>query len=124
MPEIGDLHVVVMDFVQPRSSSDPQSDQASKDALKIALKILHDQGLVFGDLRWPNVIQPLTTTGADGSKQSAAMLIDFDWCGEEERVKYPSDISLGPGMGWHQEVRGGVLIKKHHDTYMLEHLFE
>lgn len=123
VPEVGDLHVVVMDFVQPRSSINPQLDLASREALKVAVKTLHDKNLVFGDLRWPNIILPLAATVDDGRKQSAAMLIDFDWCGVEDCVRYPLNISGGRDMGWHKEVCGGVLIKKHHDTHMLESLW-
>jgi tRNA A-37 threonylcarbamoyl transferase component Bud32 len=60
----------VMDYVECCGALDTQGyAQVVK-----AIGVLHDNNLVFGDLRSPNVLD----------LKSGAMLIDFDWCGEDE----------------------------------------
>ncbi|KDQ07365.1 hypothetical protein BOTBODRAFT_120196, partial [Botryobasidium botryosum FD-172 SS1] len=49
-----------------------------------AMKLLHGNGFVFGDLRAPNILR------VDGG----AMLIDFDWAGKVGEAKYPLDINF------------------------------
>src|SRR5262249_20741307 len=49
-------------------------------------KVLHPQGLVFADLREPNIL-------VDGHK-AIAMLVDFDWSGKVEVDKYPISINM------------------------------
>lgn len=50
-----------------------------------ALDLLHGNGLVFGDLRPPNVM----------INKLNGKLIDFNWPGEEGQAKYPSLMSQG-----------------------------
>jgi hypothetical protein len=51
------------------------------------VKSFHDNGLVHGDLREPNLI-------CDGDK---IMLVDFDWGGEDGKTSYPCG-NLNPGL--------------------------
>jgi len=48
-----------------------------------ALETLRKNDLVFGDLRSPNIL----VTG-----QHHVQLVDFDWCGEAGKGRYPADI--------------------------------
>jgi hypothetical protein len=114
------------------------------DDVKTAINILHEQGLVFGDLREPNILiyhpivypPPLSTSNqASGSTQQSttldvtssgqigalrAMLIDFDWCGEHDVDRYP--VILNQQITWPQEVEHGARMAKEHDLVMLERL--
>ena len=106
-PSVG-MWVVVMDYVE---SSEVGVDDVLKEtvhieSLRVALEKLHSRGLVFGDLRPPNVL-------IVGDK---VVLIDFDWCGEAGKARYPSDILLVEET-WHPGVQRGGLIKQAHDEY-------
>ena len=77
-----------------------------------AIELLHFSGLVFGDLRPPNVII---------TKANEVKLIDFNWAGEEGQAKYPSLISSD--IKWAAGVESLGVIKKDHDMEMLNQLF-
>ncbi|KAI0345449.1 hypothetical protein BDW22DRAFT_1352907 [Trametopsis cervina] len=86
--------------------------------LQTALSLLHQNQLVFGDLRQPNVLK--TTNGA--------LLIDFDWCGTAGEARYPPDINMDldyeDGFSWHPDVRPRGLLATEHDDHLLIQLFE
>jgi len=73
------------------------------ESLRKAVRALHENKLVFGDLRGPNIL--LTEGGLK--------LVDFDWCGEEGVVYYPANISMD--IGWPKGVGGGEKIRSAHD---------
>ncbi|KAH9887338.1 hypothetical protein C8Q73DRAFT_713661 [Cubamyces lactineus] len=102
------MWVVVMDYVEGRAVAGVLRDPARVASLQNAVKTLHANGFVFGDLRNPNVLEV----------EDGVMLIDFDWCGKEGTARYPSDILLEEGV-WHAGVqRGGlrwVLVYMHND---------
>ena len=52
--ELGGLWMIVMDYVH----SYGELNENRKDQVKAAIHILHAEGLVFGDLRLPNVLAP------------------------------------------------------------------
>ncbi|EKM53157.1 uncharacterized protein PHACADRAFT_210864 [Phanerochaete carnosa HHB-10118-sp] len=106
-----DMYVVVMDFVPSRTIG-PLSD-ADCECLRDAMKILHGEKLVFGDLRRPNILQ---------CRGGGTMLIDFDWCGESGKARYPLDILIDDTMPWHEGVERGGLITKEHDNHLLNNL--
>ena len=100
------MWVVVMEYV--RGESDCRLvDSARAASLHAAVATLHRAGLVFGDLRSPNVL-------CVGDR---VVLIDFDWCGKEGEARYPSDILLEGWADWHDGVERGGLIKREHDAY-------
>lgn len=79
--------------------------------LQRAVGLLHAQELVFGDLRRPNVI----AIGKD-----KISLIDYEWCGRGEVVRYPTDISTS--LDWAPGVGPDKVITKEHDEYQLNKL--
>ena len=54
--------------------------------LRRALDLLHDRGLVFGDLHPPNIMI---------TKAQKIKLIDFNWAGEKGQAKYPYQQLIG-----------------------------
>ncbi|KAI0327597.1 hypothetical protein GY45DRAFT_1373013 [Cubamyces sp. BRFM 1775] len=107
------MWVVVMDYVEGKAVAGVLQDPARVASLQNAVKTLHANGFVFGDLRNPNVLEV-----GDG-----VMLIDsdFDWCGKEGTARYPSDILLEEGV-WHAGVQRGGLLKYEHDWYQFRAL--
>ena len=94
---------VVMEFVEGRRVDDdkPHLPEKVLEPLRGAISVLHDVGLVHGDLRGPNVIV------SEGSGGKHAMLLDFDWGGKEGDVFYPVDINMQ--LTWHDDVKPGTL---------------
>ncbi|KAI0252130.1 hypothetical protein BJV78DRAFT_1352562 [Lactifluus subvellereus] len=81
----GGWSVVAMDYISPsvhpsRSSNLTRLCDKWVDDLQKLMQSFHDQGLVHGDLREPNML-------CDGEK---VMLIDFDWGGKVGEVYYSS----------------------------------
>lgn len=105
----GGLAMVVMKFVEGRSYSLPEKDEI-KISLKEAVDILHENNLVFGDLRPSNIL-------VVGER---VKLIDFDWCAEDGEGRYP--VGLNPEGGWHPDVGGSVEMRMSHDDYLLNKL--
>ncbi len=77
-------------FIPGRQLGGTQLSGEDVVALREALRILHDNDLVYGDFRSPNIILP-----AEGKP----MVIDFDWSGRAGEVTYPPDINLDPSIG-------------------------
>ncbi|KAF9777626.1 hypothetical protein BJ322DRAFT_1114857 [Thelephora terrestris] len=111
-PSVG-MWVIVMDYVEGSGVKDGGvlEQTVHIESLRAALKKLHSRELAFGDLRPPNVL-------IVGEK---VVLIDFDWCGEADQARYPSDIILQEGV-WHREVQRGGLITQAHDEYHFQKL--
>lgn len=112
-----DLWMIVMDFV-PGVDLDllgvsPMPEVVKKDVER-AIRVLHEHGFVFGDLRPPNVMAVKDNDG----KIKGGMLIDFDWCGMEDEGLYPvlmnSTLEWASGMGPEEKMY------KQHDDEMLE----
>ena len=101
------MWVVVMEYVPGEEVNGVLSNPAHIASLRAAITTLHRAGLVFGDLRRPNVLVA----------KERLVLIDFDWCGKDGEATYPSDILLEEGTSWHGGVDRGVLIEKAHDAY-------
>ena len=107
--------MIVMEFVDGKTLS--KSEMDSGDAgnvrlqIKAALKLLHDNGLVFGDLCPPNVMIIARKVN----------LIDFNWAGEQGRAKYPC--LLSNHIRWPANVETLAVIKVEHDLQMLSDMF-
>ena len=104
--------MIVMDYVDGKRLERLEEglSDAQREQLKRALGRLHENGLVFGDLRGPNVM----------IKEDRALLVDFDWSGKEGETRYPFD--LNTKIDWAQGVEPGAVILKKHDEEMLEKL--
>ncbi|KAG9095484.1 hypothetical protein FRC06_009758, partial [Ceratobasidium sp. 370] len=114
-PRPAGLLMMVMEYIVevPRG---PSYDEAYP-TLRAALDLLHEQGLVFGDLRPLNVLVPKRPIG----QEAKAMLIDFDWCGTDGEDRYPWDINQE--IIWADGVGPGTLMYKRQDDFMLENIF-
>lgn len=108
VPEVGGLFVVVMDFVEAKQNDALSNEKIAED-LRTAVRLLHAEDLVFGDLRVPNILE--TTEGI--------LLIDFDWCGKAGVARYPCDINK-TNIVWHADVRRGGIMQKVHDEFLLD----
>ena len=111
---LGAPKMVVMEYLQG-SSAEQMYYKAPVpsfvyDQVQAAIDALHKSGLVFGDLRRPNIM----------ISKERAKLVDFDWCGRDGHDRYPA--ALNTTLGWHADVGGGALMCKDHDLFMLEML--
>ena len=91
--------------------------KSPKQALSLVafMKLLHESGNVHGDIRAFNIAFD------DDKNSDAAALIDFDFGGRENTVKYPPGYVsvLGDGV---RRGKAGVEITKEHDIRALVHV--
>ena len=71
-----------------------------------AVKTLHSNNFVHGDLRPSNI---------PALEGNTVQIFDFDWAGRAGVVKYPDD--LNTSVEWHEGVKHGGLIQMEHDDY-------
>ncbi|CDO71504.1 hypothetical protein BN946_scf184910.g3 [Trametes cinnabarina] len=121
---LGGVTMVVMELLPEKNTaaslpytSSPLPTRMLND-VKTALEVLHAKKLVHGDIRRPNIIPVYRdlAVGDPDDFMTGAMLVDFDWAGEEGKVYYP--ILLNPDIGWAEGVEGGRAIKAAHDWEM------
>ncbi|KAF9502793.1 hypothetical protein BS47DRAFT_1273877, partial [Hydnum rufescens UP504] len=79
--------------------------------VKEAMNILHVKLIIFGDLCLPNII--ITNEGKP-------MLLDFDWCGEDNSARYPPDLNNTADICWYSGVVRNGLMSIEHDKFMLD----
>jgi serine/threonine protein kinase len=111
-----DLHgiasVIIMEFMKDgwitlfdyRNNHFPNGIQGDHKArllkrLDEILEFLHAGGMVHGDFRMANIM-------LKKGEEEKAMLIDFDWAGEAEKVKYP--VTRSDGFGYPGESGGFI----------------
>lgn len=83
------------------------------DDVKAAIDILHDQDLVFGDLRASNIM-------IVGEDKNHAMLVDFDLAGRHDQDKYPTYMYRKfKGGELHQDAGTLCKVMKCHDGWAL-----
>ncbi|KAG6834258.1 hypothetical protein H0H93_010802 [Arthromyces matolae] len=97
----GGRHMIVMDYVEMKPLSGTLSIAQSKEVRR-SIDLLHENNFVFGDLRPPNIL-------IEGDK---AMLVDFDWCGEDGKAHYPADLNTFMGIDWHPDVGPDAFMAK------------
>ncbi|KAG8909993.1 hypothetical protein FRC00_009054 [Tulasnella sp. 408] len=110
--------VVVMDFVDGLdldSAGVWVVPSGTLEDVQEALRVLHKENLVFGDLRRPNIIVCKRDVPGGGTTLGG-MLVDFDWAGKHDEQRYPP--MLNPGFKWAEGIKGGGLMKKEHDIAM------
>lgn len=104
------LWVIVTDYTPRRNSiEDKLTDPAHVDSLRAAIKLLHENGFVLGDLVRSNIA--IVDTGI--------VLLHLDWCGKEGETCYPLAFSPVPEMRY-EGVGAGKLIKKEHDAFFFQ----
>lgn len=124
----GGLYMVVMDYVKEATTGYDRSTEktiphGAYEDIRRAVGLLHEKGLVFGDLRRPNIlivgrkVQDVYTQ--ESNKQNGAVLIDFDWCGKDGEAIYPDTLNDTGDIEWAEGVKRGGLMKKEHDLYQL-----
>lgn len=105
---VGDMWVVVTSLVTERRNQTLRKTDVN--VLRDSIRVLHDAGFVFGDLRKPSFVLA----------EEGPLLVDFDWCGKDGEARYPIGIEWDPEeVIWHEGVVRNGLITKEHDEYML-----
>ncbi|KAF9779327.1 hypothetical protein BJ322DRAFT_1024686 [Thelephora terrestris] len=114
---IGDMYMVVMEYIpesRGRSADVPVHGPSfppnllrvvEQEVLK-ALRLLHEQQWVFGDLREPNLLYLPESGGR-------ILLVDFDNVGRDGEATYSA--CLNPEAGFAPGVERGQVMKKEHD---------
>ncbi|EPT01652.1 hypothetical protein FOMPIDRAFT_1015721 [Fomitopsis schrenkii] len=103
------MWVVVTDYVEGQEVKGFLMNPAHIASLRAAVTKLHEHGLVFGDLRRPNVLLV----------EDRVVVVDFDWWGKAGEAQYPSDVLLSESINWHSGVGRGKFIATERD----EHFF-
>ncbi|KAG5653608.1 hypothetical protein H0H81_011980 [Sphagnurus paluster] len=120
------MRMVVMEYIKPSKAQVKRED--ARRQIEYVLKLLHEKGYVFGDLREPNVLFDMT---------GKLKLIDFDWAGQYKRdirgrpakplpnnrpvdleyAHYPAGLSKN--IGWPEGVDDFAPILPQHDMEMM-----
>lgn len=117
-----DWKIVIMEYLSDyKLLTEPplETNQKMKLQKKIndAVQEIHNEGLVHGDLRECNILyKEEEGKNRDGNIQ--VKIIDFDWGGKEEAVRYPP--RLNPNISWPLGVNINKPIKKIHDKDLLQ----
>ena len=106
--------MVVMEYIDGHSMIGRDFTTDDLGRVQKAMDILHEEDIVFGDLRPNNIIKPQDGRGV--------LLIDFDWCGCHGESRYPVSLNSARDCGWHRDVKRGAIMSKEHDDYLLQHL--
>jgi hypothetical protein len=84
-----------------------------------AISILHEQNIVFGDLRRPNVlVKEVFKSEGDAGGTWRAKLCDFDWAGKEGLGRYSPWLNTQE-IHWAEGVKRNGVMEKRHDLEML-----
>jgi serine/threonine protein kinase len=115
-PTYSHLRMVVMEYLDGMTADHAQRlDQLPPTFLEEVQKILsqlHDNDLVFGDLRGANIMI---------TSNNKVKFVDFDWAGKEGVSCYP--LLLSQQIQWSDGVGDGLAVmEKRHDIDMLTRL--
>ena len=126
VPVCGGMKMVVMDRVQGETAWRLEKLNAHPSStvfedVQSAIKLLHSEGLVFGDLRLPNIVcvSRASASASGENTRMGAMLVDFDWVGKADEARYPAVLNDDLGC-WAAGVERGGIMRKEHDLYMLK----
>src|SRR6266576_7058754 len=114
---IGDLYMVVMERVDGKSIWQLQEERMPLPAIISeevgkAVRLLHENNIVFGDLRDPNILY--------NESEGRVVLVDFDWAGRGGESRYPA--TLNPSNAWEEEVSPYSIMRKAHDLWQVQRL--
>ncbi|KAG1853978.1 hypothetical protein F4604DRAFT_1591359 [Suillus subluteus] len=117
----GGWYMVVMDkLVSYDVLADlPHTDRLPRsvfEAIRKQLKTLHACQLVHGDIRDTNIL-------VKKDNRTKFMIIDFDWAGVEEVVRYPPYVNYTK-IKRPNDARDGLLVKAAHDDAMLDDIID
>ncbi|KAG2362927.1 hypothetical protein BDR07DRAFT_1357064 [Suillus spraguei] len=112
----GGWYMVVMDKlvgydVLADLPSTERLPQSAFEPIREQLKKLHAENLVHGDIRDTNIF-------VKRDDRTKFMIIDFDWAGEENVVRYPPYVNYTK-IKRPSDARDGLLIRAAHDDVML-----
>jgi hypothetical protein len=91
-----------------------KADNDIYDNVVNAIELLHNENLVFADLRTPNIMI------VEIDRRQQAKLIDFDWCGIHNKDRYPPSMNLN--IEWPSGASPNSLLHKDHDIYWIKNL--
>ncbi|CAG8491561.1 9633_t:CDS:2 [Paraglomus occultum] len=124
------FRMIIMEYVEgrPLSSLQPPEimNMSRKDRNNIyndvlqAITVLHKTNTVFGDLRTPNILLVETSSGVPSESTISAILVDFEWCGIDQKGRYP--LSMSRTVPWPSGAEPGALLRTDHDNYWLGYL--
>lgn len=114
----GSRRMVVMEHLGGKTIEDQYDDGRElpttvKAAVRAAIEYLHEQNMVHGDVRPPNIL----IEEGEGAEESRVRVLDFDWAGEAGKVHYP--FNLSPEIKWPKGVEDYALIEIAHDIAMI-----
>ncbi|KAG8899675.1 hypothetical protein FRB99_006506 [Tulasnella sp. 403] len=110
--------MVVMEFINGSIGLQDLAGEERQQVIgkvKEAVKVLHDSGYVFGDLREPNIMVVRKEEG-----EAVPILVDFDWCGKQGEATYPRGMNYR--IDWPEGVVPGGSIRFEHDLAWIEGL--
>ncbi|EIW78683.1 hypothetical protein CONPUDRAFT_108658 [Coniophora puteana RWD-64-598 SS2] len=114
-PGIGDLQLVVMEYIQGTNAEEAFGGNVLPPSVftqvERAVATLHSGKFVFWDLRSANVMI--------AAEDERPLMIDFDWCGVDGETVYPVSTN-DMDVDWHPGVRRGEPMRCEHDLWMLE----
>ena len=117
---LGGVTMVVMKFIDGSNSHYRFKHQVLPpkilDDVRNAVNELHDASLVFGDLHRPNIMIYKT------DDRERAMLVDFDWVGQDGEARYPASLNDTGSMIWPAGVKSSGVMKMEHDNEMIKNL--
>ena len=105
------LVLLIMDYVKGVHPLEALTDTQYAQ-VEGAIKLLHENDIVFGDLRRPNLLV----------HEDEVKIIDFDVCGKDGKDVYPLEINMDGGIGWADGVGPRTVMKKEHDLHMMDKL--
>ncbi len=106
----GGWYAVVMEKLKGKLATTTGTlNRKMKESLKNAVKLMHDNDMVHGDLRAENILVLSDDT---------VRILEFDWADKVEIATYPPDLDPIPELRHPEvEVKCGGMIKKDHDTF-------
>jgi hypothetical protein len=126
---VGGAFMVIMDLIDGPDAGQAFTGNLPPTVLEDihnALKKLHEAGLVFGDMRRPNIMLVKSRGVYDeeedayGEDEWHGQLIDFNWSGPVGKARYPPTLNNDGRITWAFGVEPVGLIEKRHDEDMLE----